>query len=457
MRAGFVVVVFLFAYVCPAVADMAEVYRSIRQEIMNRQFMIEQGYCYSFGQSVSASASELSKEMAVEKADLIAREHFFNYFKSQVHWPEDFSPVLIQNIWDQYRQTAVTRFLTTRVVKVDSGQLDDDHFFVVLGTPEENISKTDITFDNIRRSLDASVKQEGGVDFFTYLEICPAQKVLSLLSEPFGQLQQRYGNNADAVIRSKPVVELGRLWEKNITFSDEELRGLSIHELFSILDQKPYDPAICYFLAERFFHDGYPRSASLFYSRGTIWPFDNEYRTRCTEKMMPPFKDSHRSFSSIPAPTEKLKQDIAYQAGRSELMFGVYGALIIKGLGQLPLCDSIKEPEQYLEANKLFFSTSPRIELAFGKYVGALQEVITADICNMIGRCLQLQGDLLLAVPFYYQAVLLNKEHPYACANLAVCLHMLNEKELTREIARAALKNPKLSDWGRKQIEEKIL
>ncbi len=121
-------------------------------------------------------------------------------------------------------------------------------------------------------------------------------------------------------------------------------------------------------------------------------------------------------------------------------------------MGNLPIKNSPRTSAEFLQGNSAFFSNPPDLNTALELYLKALEKAFSADTCNMIGRCLQLREELLLAIPFYRQAVGLDPEHPYAGANLVSCLWEVGEKEQAKNIAQSALKNPNLSDWGRKQI-----
>ena len=445
--------IFLFVLkVIPAHAGkMADIYKSNKDEIINKQLVLKKGFYFSYGKSKLASSSELSKEFAIEKADLIAHSRFFDYLKDRIRWPERFLPVLIQNVFNQYKKTTGTHFSTSEVVRIDYGQLENDIFFVVLGVPEDKLSGPDITYQTIQKKLDTSFNNNAkSIDLFTYLEICPEGRIAPVVDQLSKQLKDKYGANLDAVISSKPVAELGKLWKKGVTFTQKELQALSRDNLLYILNQKPYDPAVCYFLAKWFSDNGYSRSAKLFYNRGAVWPIYSKYNKWCTEKINEPFSSSPPSFPQILP--KKIKKDISRQMVQNKFEFGILGNLIVKGSGRLPISDSKNKQKLYLEATKLFFSESPQIELALEKYIMSLQEGITSDACNMIGRCLQLKRELLLAIPFYMQAITLNPKHPYAGANLVVSLFDAGEIGQAKTLAQTVLKNPKLSNWGRKQI-----
>jgi len=62
-----------------------------------------------------------------------------------------------------------------------------------------------------------------------------------------------------------------------------------------------------------------------------------------------------------------------------------------------------------------------------GKPLASLEENISADACNMIGRSLHLMDKNLLAIPFYLHALALNSYHPYAGANLSVALQKVGD------------------------------
>lgn len=446
--------IFLFVLtVTPAHAGkMSDIYKSNRDEIIDKQLVLKKGFYFSCGKSKPASSSELSKELAIEKADLIAHSKFFDYLKDRIRWPVRFSPVLIQNVFNEYKKTTGTCFSTSGVVRIDYGQLENNTFFVVLGVPKDKLSGTDITYQTIQKKLNTSFNNnDKRLDLFTYLEICPEERIASVVDRLSKQLKDKYGANLDAVISSKPVTELGKLWKQGVTFTQKELQALNRENLLHILSQKPYDPAICFAIGDRFDKRGFKKSASLFFKRGTLWPIYNKYSKWCTEKIKEPFSSPSPIFPLILP--KKIKKDISRQMVQNKFEFGILGNLIIKGSGRLPISDSKNEQKLYLEATKLFFSESPQIELALEKYIMSLQEAITSDTCNMIGRCLQLKRELLLAIPFYMQASKLNPKHPYAGANLAVCLFEVGEKEQAKTLAQSVLKNTELSNWGRKQIE----
>jgi tetratricopeptide (TPR) repeat protein len=181
-----------------------------------------------------------------------------------------------------------------------------------------------------------------------------------------------------------------------------------------------------------------------------LWRSKRKYNALCYQAV------SNEPFTSWRIPEDNsislLEKKIRNRVLKVSISFNPLPLIVIENMGNVPIENAQRTSGEFQQGNEAFFSNPPNLDTALELYQKALEKAFTADTCNMIGRCLQLKGKTLLAIPFYRQAVSLDPEHPYAGANLASCLWEVGEKKQARNTAHSALKNPNLSDWGRKQI-----
>ena len=126
---------------------------------------------------------------------------------------------------------------------------------------------------------------------------------------------------------------------------------------------------------------------------------------------------------------------------------------ILSSGGGFRIADSSSESADYFKAEEAFFSSPPELNAAEALYAKALEDSISSNTCNMLGRCYMLNRSLVKAVSLLTQATSMNPNHPYAAANLALALHANGLTDEAINQAHRALENPDISDFGKNELK----
>ena len=129
---------------------------------------------------------------------------------------------------------------------------------------------------------------------------------------------------------------------------------------------------------------------------------------------------------------------------------------ILSSGGGFRMVDSSSESANYFKADEAFFSSPPELNKAEVLYAKALEDSISSNTCNMLGRCYMLNRSLVKAVPLLTQAISMNPNHPYAATNLALALHMNGQVDEAVRQAHLAMKNPSITEWSKQELESLI-
>jgi tetratricopeptide (TPR) repeat protein len=126
---------------------------------------------------------------------------------------------------------------------------------------------------------------------------------------------------------------------------------------------------------------------------------------------------------------------------------------ILTSLGGFRLIDSNLKSPAYREGGIAFSSDPPDLISAERLYSKAIEESISSNACNMLGRCYALNGSPVKAVVLLTQAIIINPTHPYAGANLALALQSNGLTDEAINQAHRALENPDISDFGKNELK----
>jgi len=445
---------FAAALICvsPLFADQAHsIYAGISERMLAGERVVEQGpYVFSLGTARPTSEQSISYRVAMGKARARALDGFFDIARKRVDWPAEISEPLGKVLFEQYKVLKSPELTLNGTQTIDQGDLDREVVYCVLVTPRDQTSLAPPDFDGILAVLDAAFNNhDQRLDSLAYHEICARESIPDVTGQMAQQLGRRYGGQISAIINLGPVAELGPAWSQGIEFDPGELAELAIGDLISLLARKPFDPVISSALAVRLKGKGYRRGAELFCRIAQVWPAPSAVSPECGE--LAPVTQTEKSGVQVDQLlASKIRSRWEAWAPRSEL--GVVSQLIINGLGQVPVIDSIHKSELTALGDVAFRSAPPRIPEALRYYALSLDEAISADTCSLVGRCLEMLEEPLLAIPFLRQALLMNAQHQYAGVNLAVVLHLAGEHDLACRVAKEAETNPLQTDWGRERL-----
>ena len=233
--------------------------------------------------------------------------------------------------------------------------------------------------------------------------------------------------------RKKLLVENG--------FKTMSLReGLQYSSLF--LNFPPYARS----MAEKARRGNLPVTESVFLYLGACYPVAMPDQIHCAASV----KD--RGFSSlIPTYAGRFafidEADAVRPTGAKNLDF------ILSSSGGFRLIDSNSKSPAYERGNAAFFSNPPDLISAEHLYSEAIEESVSSNVCNMLGRCYALNESPVKAVVLLTQAIIINPKHPYAGANLALALQANGLTDEATSQAHRALENPDISEFGKNELK----
>ena len=439
-----------------SIKEVHDIYRSERESIEKYGFFEAGDLIFLRGEIVwdqedFSSDEDIAKDMTLLEAQGQLTKIIFLHTK----WPDSISEDLRGSLKGVYLRIKEVKLRVGKFIQVDSGNIEKNGkliSFNVIAIPPKEVNFQRVSYENLIEALNKAFnKSDQRLISSTYLEICPQVKIKSVIDFMARQSEAQHGKTFATVLLGQDLQKPASSLVKGISFSKSELRSFSRKQLFKVLKLMPYDPEVCYLIGQNFHEAGFQRNAELFFLRGTKWESKTHYNSLCYQSINnEPFKSWRNNVKNANA---NLRIRIRKQLSDSNFSFNTLSLSIIKNLGNLPTKNALATSSEFQQGNAVFFSDPPDLNAAFELYVKALEKTFSAAISNMIGRCLQLQGEVLLAIPFYMQAIKLNPKHPYAGANLAVCLFEVGEKEQAKTLAQSVLKNTELSNWGRKQIE----
>ena len=86
----------------------------------------------------------------------------------------------------------------------------------------------------------------------------------------------------------------------------------------------------------------------------------------------------------------------------------------------------------------------------------SLVDSVSDTIFNLIGRTYEEEGDWDCAILFYAQAISINKDTPYAKANLAKCFYEMQDADLAIYWANQTLESTKQPEWSIQRAKDII-
>ena len=438
-----------------SIKEVRDLYRSNRKSIEKNGFFEVGNLVFLRGEILWDQEDFCSDEDFVPEMTLLEAQSQLNkIIFLHTKWPDSISEDLRESLKTTYLRIKKVKLRVGEFIQVDSGNIKKNGKLIsysVIAIPPKEVRSQRVSYVNLVKAFnEAFNKRDKRLLSSPYLEICPHSNLKSVIDVMAEQSREQYGSTFANILLGHMIDTVGRAHMIGESFTDKELLSLSKTQLFNVLTLMPYDPKVCYIIGKSFTRDGFRRNADLFFLRGTFWISNKKYNRLCYESVR---SDPFRAWLSQEQDEDiDLRKRVIDRLSAVDIDFSPLHLILIKNLGNLPVKNASSNSSEFQRGNDAFFSDSPDLKAALELYLKALDKTFSADTCNMVGRCLQLQGEPLLAVPFFRQALMLDIEHPYAGANLASCLLDVGEKEQAMKAAGSALKNPKLSEWGKKQI-----
>jgi len=396
------------------------------------------------GRAQMATTSSLSERSARQMAETRANLAFIKYCLDKMPLPaktEDLRAEIISTIMDA-ALPSVTLIGATPVTTTMAG----GEVVCVLTVPKTNIAPVleNCRYDNLDALLALAQKENK----LLHYELCARTGrpvSAAILLEGVGQPQLRY------IVNGYPATRLPDFWKMKPSGINEVEKALAAPEnwepsedsmsILSLLDASLGIPRIyqgaCHLLASH----GYTHVADYF-----------------QKIKLPVAKIVDPGKAGLVAIQKIAKGEIdAAQASQKELPL-LFSALV-EIYGLLPLMDSKEANPKLDAAKKAFASQNTDWDSVEHLTLESLFVAPTADAFNLLGRVMEVsRGSPALAAYCYAQAYAMDKEHPYAAANLALLPPFKNISDaeaaaLTVFWEARARENPNLAEWARAKLD----
>ena len=427
---AFLALLSLFLLTMSAFAgEPEELFEKNRDAVLQNKFFVADEYVFATGKTVSRSTS------GYDKARLFARESLTSYVQSFVDWPEAIDDPLRRMIWDEFAKTTAVEMNFQGATDVFK-QKDGDRYTVVICVPKDKISTKKYSFETIRKTLlDPAAYQSGAIRISVCIELGD-DAIAPDMFEAFAQkTEKEYGENVGRVIRGKNALSF-RLCNEG------DLSGKKASELLALLNESPYDPEICYYLGMKLKNDRFPKTANIFFNRGTVAAaFNPEFAGKCGKEITRqlPKKELLPFPETLFAP---FKGNIAFDNDKLAFLN------ICPGL--LPVGTEDEPSDRDYVAAKNSFSNN-ELEDAFAGFCASAAAKMTFSACNMAGNAGRRIEHKDESAALLLQASTISPSSPYPWVHLA---WIYREKGLKDQMAYCVekIKSLKQDKWTSGQL-----
>jgi hypothetical protein len=432
-------------------SDAVELYRKHITEIQPNSVTQLEGYLFSSASFIPRSQSSTAISGALKRAHFQAKIQIFDRVFAQKYNFEGLG--LDEGLEGQF--TASLRNVLSEGTHLDLSGLQtvfqaksEAVSKCVLAIPIENLEgflSSDL--DARQLILASAFKGNYELDPVVVSELSTFDQFEKVTSFWCRSLELNYQSEgfSDA-LNYKPISQLpkglgriGLLREDGFNAMNLQ-QGLKYSSLF--LNFPPYARAI----AEKARLENCPVTESVFLYFGACYPVRLPEQVYCLKSVqgrgLSSFIHENAGIFAYAGDTDALHSPSALNLN-----------FIMSSGGGFRLVDPSGESPNYVKAGEAFFFVPPDLKLAEKLYSEALEDLISSNTCNMLGRCYTLNNVPVKAVVLLTQATIMNPKHPYAAANLALALHANGLTDEAINQAHRALENPDISDFGKNELK----
>lgn len=385
-----------------------------------------------------------AQQSAESRAQTFATGRLLAYSLRGVKWPSNLSAEVTDGLTSSYFRLAPPPREFHGLQHLGSWNRSVRIIRAVVYLPEPDSQIPSVDLAQVRQSLGIALAENPDrIDLAAYLEFCSESEIPKVV-ELLAKRMSKYGKGTAATLAGEKVSAPSDFLPRNDNTAGTKSpknRG----EWFSLLGSRPYDPAVCLALGNLMQQSGYPRAASLIYNRGGGVFVGRADSNECRRKA-----GKYNWLLSYALPQPEIPYgftvELAKRAKGKIQELPPTCRLIVESAGHLPVEASAIKTKAYDEAWKLFTAESPNLTNSLQYAIQSLEEGLTADALNLVGRIYMLQGDLVLAIPFLEQARYLESTHPYATGNLALALFAFGEKTIAVNVATSAMGDPRTAN-----------
>jgi len=436
--------------------DAGVSFSEFKDSILKGGISTHDDWVFSHSKANFRKNTSTSKNIASNRASYIAKIQILDsLIEKRIDWksvslPPSLQPKFVQLV----RTNALDVALDLSGIQQVHSAFHNSHASAVLALPKEKYI-LDVNFTLLRvvnRLLDEAFTHNYKHGLEMILELENGKKnpdeILEYLSGFFA-----YKYEIEIVNKPSYSGEVNQIPDGFLVkhlLSDSKFTSLSWKEK---LDYFPYffcHPQFFYIIANDLEKNDLNATAQSFYFWGSRLINYEGFSGKCYESIKQKRYKLHTNENGNSSPLSSLK------ALPQKFDFKEYGK-ILNSLGLLRLPNSDNQNKDYIKALDQFHDEPPNVEGALEYLKKSLENDITADACNYLGRCLVLLDQHELAQVFFMQASHIDEKHPYAMANLAICYNSLGNKEAALSTARSAMEDGHLDDWAVGELKTKIL
>ena len=429
----------------------AELYRRHITEIQPNSVTQLEGYLFSSASSIPRGHSSTAITGALKRAHfkakiqildkVLPRKYNFESFGLDESLEERFTASL-RNVL--YNNTNNDLSGLQVVFQANSKALSK----CVLALPVENLKDLLLSNQDIRRLiLDSAFGGNYTLDPVVVAELSSVNQLAKVINFWSRSLELNYQcEGFSDALNYKPIFRLPKGLEQTHLLREGRFQALSFMEGLKysslFLNFPPYVRAI----AQKAISENYPVTENVFLYFGAC------YSVRLPDQILCATSLKDRGLGVF---IPKYAGSFAYVGDIEAINFPSATNLnsILSSGGGFRLVDSGSESPNYVKAEEAFYSAPPDLKLAEMLYAEALEDSISSTICNMLGRCYTLNRSTASAVALLTQATVMNQNHPYASANLALALHAHGMTNEAVEQAHLAMQNESISEWARLELK----
>ncbi|MBR4467512.1 MAG: hypothetical protein IKS34_04340, partial [Clostridia bacterium] len=207
-------------------------------------------------------------------------------------------------------------------------------------------------------------------------------------------------------------------------------------------NESPYDPEICYYLGMKLKDDRFPKTANIFFNRGTVAAaFNPEFAGKCGKEITRqlPKKELASFPETLFAP---FKGNIAFDNDKL--------AFLKNSPGLLPIGTKDEPTDREYAAAKTSFSKN-ELEEAFAGYCASAASKMTFTACNMAGNAGRRIEHKAESVALLLQAATIDPSSPYPWVHLA-WIYKGNGLKDQMDFCLAKIKSLKQDKWTSDQL-----
>ena len=450
-RIGICVLLFRCITVVGYASDSVELYRKHTAEILPNSVTQLEGYLFSSASFIPRSQSSTAISGALKRASFQAKIQIFDRVFAQKYRFEGLG--LDEALEGQF-------VASLRNVLHEGMHIDLSGLQTVFQAKSEAVSKCvlAIPIENLEGFLSSDLDARHLIlqsAFNGNYELDPV--VVSELStfEQFEKVTSFWCHSLELNYQSegfrdatnyKPISHLPKGLGQIGLLQEDGFNAISLRQGLKYSSLFLNFPSYARIIAEKARLENCPVTESVFLYFGASYPVRLPDQVYCLKSVQ------GRGLSSLIHENAGI---FAYAGGTDALhsQSAINLNFILSSGGGFRIADSSSESADYFKAEEAFFSSPPELNAAEALYAKALEDSISSNTCNMLGRCYMLNRSLVKAVSLLTQATSMNPNHPYAATNLALALHMNGQVDEAVMQAHLAIKNPSISEWSKLELE----